>query len=226
LASTGSFAEYNSSGAALAGNNQGLFMTLAAGDAKPEMLLPPTPAQVPWDWSGDGRLLLYSASDAKTGKPHLWTLTLDGERKSAPITQTAFSETQAQFSPDGRWISYVSNESGKNEIYVRPFPVSPEQGGKIKLSEGGGTSARWRRDGKELFYIASDTKMMAVDFRTTPSFKAGVPQPLFQTRIRPGTGSFMWDASADGKRFLIATVAAEKSDAITIVTNWQATLRK
>jgi Tol biopolymer transport system component len=212
--------------AALAGNNQGLFMTLAGGDAKPEMLLPPTPGLYPWDWSGDGHLLLYSAADPKTGKAHLWTLAMDGERKSAPITQTDFIETQAQFSPDGRWISYVSNESGTNEIYVRPFPASPEQGGKIKVSEGGGTGARWRRDGKELFYIAGDTKMMAVDVRTTPSFKAGVPQPLFQTRIRPGTGSFMWDASADGKRFLIATVAAEKSDAITIVTNWQTMLKK
>ena len=121
-----------------------------------------------------------------TTKSHLWILPLDGERKPAPIMQTEFIETQAQFSPDGRWISYTSNESGRNEIYVRPFPASPEHGGKIKVSEGGVTSARWRRDGKELFYIASDTKMMAVDVRATPGFKAGVPQPLFQTRIRAG----------------------------------------
>jgi Tol biopolymer transport system component len=122
-------------------------MTPAAGDAKPEMLLPPAPALSPWDWSGDGRILLYSAADPKTTKSHLWILLVDGERKPAPITQTEFIETQAQFSPDGRWISYTSNESGRNEIYVRPFPASPEQGGKIKVSEGGGTSAR-RHDGR------------------------------------------------------------------------------
>jgi Tol biopolymer transport system component len=110
---------------------------------------------------------------------------VDGERKPVQITQTEFNETQAQFSPDGRWISYVSNESGRNEIYVRPFPASPEQGGKIKLSEGGGTSARWRRDGKELFYIASDTKMMAIDVRTAPSFKAGVRNRSFKRAYCP-----------------------------------------
>jgi dipeptidyl aminopeptidase/acylaminoacyl peptidase len=178
-----------------------------------------------WDWSGDGRLVLYSASDPKTGKTHLWTVTVDGEKKRELITQTQFNELQPQISPDGRWISYMSDESGRYEIYVRPFSVSPQQGGKIKVSEGGGTEARWRRDGKELLYLSGDTKLMAVEVSTTPNFKAGVPQSLFQTRVRRGSG-FQWDISPDGKRFLIATVSAEKSDAITIVTNWQVLLKR
>jgi Tol biopolymer transport system component len=178
-----------------------------------------------WDWSEDGRLVLYSAADPKTRKIHLWTVTVDDEKKREPITQTQFNELQPQVSPGGRWISYMSDESGRYEIYVRPFSESSQQGGKIKVSEGGGTEARWRRDGKELFYLSDQTKMMAVEVSTTPSFKAGVPHPLFQTRIHRGSG-FQWDVSPDGKRFLFATVATEKSDAITIVTNWQATLKK
>jgi Tol biopolymer transport system component len=212
-------------GTTLSGNQRGIFMTPAAGDAKPQMLVPPAAGMFAWDWSEDGRLVLYSAADPKTRKIHLWTVTVDDEKKREPITQTQFNELQPQVSPGGRWISYMSDESGRYEIYVRPFSESSQQGGKIKVSEGGGTEARWRRDGKELFYLSDQTKMMAVEVSTTPSFKAGVPHPLFQTRIHRGSG-FQWDVSPDGKRFLFATVATEKSDAITIVTNWQATLKK
>ncbi|HWZ32299.1 MAG TPA: protein kinase [Bryobacteraceae bacterium] len=212
------------SGKTLAGNQREILMTLAAGDAKPEMLVRSGAALRPWDWSGDGRLVLYSAA-AETGKTHLWTVTVDGERKREPLTQTEFNELMPQVSPDGRWISYMSDESGRFEIYVRSFPPSAEHAGKIKVSEGGGTQARWSRDGKELFYISGETKMMAVDVSTAPSFKAGVPQPLFQTSVRRGQG-YQWDVSADGKRFLIDTVGAEKSDAITIVTNWQSMLKR
>ncbi len=204
---------------------QALYVKTVSSDAKPEMLLPPALALTPWGWSPDGRFLLYSVLEAKTGKTHLWVLAMDGDRKPAPLMQTEFGETQAQFSPDGRWISYTSDESGRNEIYVRPFPVSAE-GGKIKVSEGGGAFARWRQDGKELLYIGLDAKMMAVDVSAAASFKAGVPNPLFQTRMRLEGGLYQWDVSADGKRFLIDTLASERSDPITIVTNWQAGLPK
>ena len=206
--------------------NRSLMATLAGSDAKPEMLLPPTNGIVPWDWSSDGRVLVYSASDPNSTGARLWALPLDGDRRPYRITQSTFGELQAQFSPDGHWIAYTSAESGRPEIYVRPFPPGPEKGGKVKVSEGGGTHPRWRRDRKELFYIAGDTKLMAVDVSLTADFKAGDPQLLFQSRIRNDGNAYLWDLSADGQRFLIATPAAEATDAITIVVNWQAALKK
>jgi len=97
----------------------------------------------------------------------------------------------------------MSDESGRYEIYVRPFSASPQQGGKITVSEGGGTEARWRRDGKELVVSLGRHEADGRRGQHYPSFKAGVPQPLFQTRVRRGSG-FQWDISPDGKRFLIA----------------------
>lgn len=111
-------------------------------------------------------------------------------------------------------------------FYIRPFPPAPDRGGRIKVSEGSGTFARWRSDGKELFYISAERQMMAVDLTTNPTLKAGVPKALFQTRLPSAIGSFHWDVSADGKRFLVATLPVDTSQAsITIVTNWQSSLR-
>jgi Tol biopolymer transport system component len=186
-------------------------------DVKPEMLREPTQGMIPWAWSRDGRFLIYSAIDAKDGRAHLWTLGTEGERKATRLTQTDFfGERQAQFSPDGRWISYTSDESGREEIYVRPFPVKPGDG-KIKVSEGGGTYSRWRRDGKELFYFNAD-KIMAVDVSTAVAFQAGVPKALFPVRVRgAGGGWYRWDVSPDGQRFLVSVVAAERMESpITI----------
>src|ERR1019366_7985048 len=124
-------------------------------------------------------------------------------------------------------VAYASYESGKSEIYVRPFPEASSGVGKIKISEGGGSYPRWRRDGKELFYISSDQKLMAVEVSTMPTFKAGLPKALFGTRMRPGNQTHRWDVSADGKRFLIDTIQAEDAEApITVVTNWTSGLHK
>jgi len=195
-------------------------------DIKPKMLREPKQGTTPWAWSHDGRFLIYSAIDAKDGRAHLWTFGLDGEPTATRLTQTsAFHEVQAQFSPDGRWISYTSDESGREEIYVRPFPVKPEDG-KIKISEGGGTYSRWRRDGKELFYFNAD-KMMAVDVSAGAGFRPGVPKVLFPIRMRGPGGAYHWDVSADGRRFLVSVVAGERMESpITIVTNWQSLLKK
>jgi Tol biopolymer transport system component/predicted Ser/Thr protein kinase len=210
------------------GRTGGVFVRLASGDAPAEKLLPEGTATTPWGWSSDGHLLLYSTIEGRTGKPHLWVVPVAGDGKPARVTQSEFGEVMGQFSPDGHWISYTSNESGIDEIYVRPFPSSPQQGGKIKISEGGGYYARWRRDGKELFYVGRDSKVMAVNVSTSPQFKAGLPQSLFPARIGFGlaNSTFQWDVSADGKRFLIDTVGTDQSDPITIVTNWQWLLKK
>src|SRR5205814_1046544 len=101
---------------------------------------------------------------------------LEGDRKPFPFLQTPFAETLAVFSPDGRWIAYRSDESGNDEVYVQTFPAS---GGKWPVSTKGGGDPRFRRDGKELFYISSDRKMMAVEVKTGGAFEPGIPKALF-----------------------------------------------
>jgi hypothetical protein len=131
-----------------------------------------------------------------------------------------------RFSPDGRWISYISNEGGTQDVYVRPFPNSDQQ---FRISVGGGRDAQWRVDGKELFYIATGGKMMAVDIKTSPEFGASVPKPLFESRI-VGLGSVFgaYAVTHDGQRFLInETVdSASNPSPITILMNWTATIKK
>ena len=175
-------------------------------------------------------MLLFTAADPKTGQD-LWVVPVEGERKPAPFLVTPFSETQGQFSPgpagSPRFVAYLSNESGQNEIYVQPFPAG---GGKFQVSSGGGVQPRWRRDAKELFYIAPNGTLMAVEVKTAPRFEAGVPKALFQSRIW-GAGLtnfvFRYDVSADGQRFLINTQPEQTAAApITVVVNWTAGLRK
>jgi Tol biopolymer transport system component len=181
----------------------------------------------PEDWSLDGRFLLYLQFDPKTGRD-LWVLPLFGERKPFPFINSNFEESQGQFSPDGRWVAYHSNESGRYEVYVQPFPGP---GGKWQISAGGGISPRWCRDAKELFYIAPDGKLMVAQVQTTGQMlEAGAPVALFQTGI-VGGGTVtprnpQYAVSSDGKRFLINTVDESAASPITIVTNWTAGLKK
>jgi Tol biopolymer transport system component len=158
-------------------------------------------------------------------------LPLDGERKPTQYLKTEFTESQARFSPDGHFVAYSSNLSGRREIYVQPFP-NP-QGGRWVVSNGGGSQPRWRRDGKELFYISPDSKMMAVDVNTTPVFKAGAPKVLFPAPIFGGGNAInvtRYDVTADGQKFLIISVPAGASapaiTPITVVLNWTAGLKK
>ena len=148
-----------------------------------------------------------------------------------PYLKTEFNATQGRFSPDGRFVAYVSDSSGRYEIYVQPFPAA--SGSKTTISTAGGISPRWRGDGKELFYISPDSKIMTVEVSTTPGFKAGIPRPLFTAPIWGG-GTFRnvtrYDVTADGKRFLINSVTADAATSaptpITIVLNWTALLKK
>jgi eukaryotic-like serine/threonine-protein kinase len=203
-----------------------LYQKVSSGAGNEEVLLKSNNAIGLSDWSRDGRFLLYSEEDPKTGWD-LWVLPLDGDRKPMPYLRTAFPETQGVFSPDARWVAYRSAESGSSEIYVRPFPAS--SGGKWMVSKGGGSQPRWRRDGKELFYVSPDGTLMSVDVTASPAFRPGVPRSLFQTNMRSSTNLFRYDVTADGQRFLInaSTAATAASSApITVVFNWQAGLRK
>lgn len=192
------------------------------------------PYKTPVSWSADGRFVLYTAVTGRgAGAPvNLWVLPLFGDRKPHPILQAPFRVPQAQFSPDGRWVAYVSNESGRYEVYVVPFPVSG--GGKWQISTAGGSQPRWRHDGKEIFYLAADNKLMGAVVNAQGSgIEVGAVRPLFQTHaaaVSPGLylrGAYTYDVSADGQRFLINTPLAPGQTApITIVVNWIAGLRK
>jgi serine/threonine protein kinase/Tol biopolymer transport system component len=210
----------------------GLYQKASSGAEKEEVLLSPTNSfKLPNDWSRSGRFLLYTIQDPKTNAD-LWVLplTTDGQpsEKPAPFANTKFNEQQGQFSPDGHWIAYVSDESGRTEIHVQPFPVPSGGGSKIKISRDGGNQPRWRRDGKELFYLSLDGKMMAVDVGGGLEFKAGVPKVLFQAPILNDDSAlnyFHWDVTADGKRFLVDTVPAS-SEPLIVVLNWMAQAKK
>jgi Tol biopolymer transport system component len=172
-----------------------------------------------------GAFVLFSAPAKQRNRPRsdLWCLPLSGERKPVPFLKTEFFEGQGQFSPDGRWVAYPG-ESGRTEVYVRPFP--PGAGGdKWQISSGGAAHSRWRQDGKELFYISANLKLMAVPVKPGAMFQPGVAQELFQTRIDSVNSDivFRYDATADGKRFLLSVRLEEvASRSITVVLNWAA----
>ena len=152
------------------------------------------------------------------------------ERKPVPFIRDTrgFNEEQARFSPMGRWVAYVSNQSGVQEVYVREFATdfssgSASTGESVLVSRGGGSAPRWRGDGRELFYLAPGGKLMAVDVITSPRFQSGTPSPLFQTP--PGTLDV--DVAADGKRFLLVTPAGPSASVpFTVVLNWTSSLKK
>ncbi len=200
-----------------------LYGKAASGAGSDELLLESNLIKSPSDWSRDGRFIAYtSAGDPKT-KLDIWVLPLFGDRKPFVFLQTEFNESGGQFSPDGRWMAYTSDESGRDEVYVAPFPGP---GGKWQVSTAGGTRSKWGRDGKELFYLASDNKLMAAEVKTKgPSFEVGNVRLLFETHPPP-LGP-VYDVSTDGRRFLVNTVASQQaSSPITLVTNWTADLKK
>jgi Tol biopolymer transport system component len=179
------------------------------------------------DWSSDGRFIAYSATSANSPKTltDLWVLPLFGERKPILYLQAEFWEMQARLSLDGRWIAYESTESGRPEVYVQSFPAL---GGKVKVSTQGGADPRWRRDGKELFYVAADHELMAVEVRIGSTFQAGVPKALLRMRVISYDDVYKhYTVSKDGQRFLVVTPTEEvSSNPITVVINWTAELRR
>jgi Tol biopolymer transport system component len=196
-----------------------------AGDWEPLTLTDRLTA--PLSWSADGRFLMYAQLNPESSAD-LLAIPMDGERKPFVVVQTPANENQGQFSPDGHWVAYASNESGLTEIYVIPFPPSPS-GGRWLVSKGGGVMPRWRRDGKELFYISPDNQMMAVDVTTTTGavFQSGNPHPLFQTDIIDTgirTGPMSWDIAPDGRFLIISETSTDAS--VTVVLNWRAAASK
>ncbi|HEY3123068.1 MAG TPA: protein kinase, partial [Thermoanaerobaculia bacterium] len=189
--------------------------------AEEPLLVSPAKKQ-PTDWSPDGRFILFTSSDPERRNEDLWVLSLEG-RRAATVVASRFDEWDGQFSPDGRWIAYVSNESGRPEVYAQPFQGP---GPRRKMSTAGGLMPKWRHDGAELFYVAPDRRLMAVPVRKAANLDVGVPAALFETRIRMGPPFRHYEVSADGQRFLVDTMAAqEKERSVTLVVNWTAGAR-
>jgi serine/threonine protein kinase len=193
----------------------------STADGAEEVLFASADVKIPCDWSADGRFIVYYVPNPTSGTD-LWVLPRD-TRVPYIFLRTEANELWGQFSPDGHWIAYQSNETGRYVIYVRPFPSG---GGPTPISTAGGVYPRWSRDGKELYFIAPDAKMMAASIRTIASaLDADPPTALFQTR-RLGGGSnvighsHQYDVTADG-RFLINVVIELSAPPITLILNWK-----
>jgi len=190
------------------------------GSGGEQLLFKSAVNKAPLDMSPDGRFLLYRTLDSKTSFD-IWALPVTG--KPFPVAQSRFAEREAAFSPDGRWVAYQSDESGRFEIYVQEFPAATN---RMQLSSNGGTQARWRHDGTELFYVALDGRLMAVPIVRGPkgALESRTPVPLFLTRIGgavTGPQKQQYDVSLDGQRFLMNTLNQESSSPISVVLNWR-----
>ena len=150
-------------------------------------------------------------------------LPLFGDRKPVPFLQTQFDEIGGNISPDGQWLAYESNESGRFEIYVQPFS---DPNGKTQISVNGGVQPRWRRDGKELFYIDLGNRLMAVPIQfaaKSQGVEAGAPIPLFEVHLPDTQGSRQeYIVSSDGQQFLMNAYPDDATSPITVILNWKA----
>ena len=204
--------------------NQDIFIRSADGSGEATLVIGEPLLEFPASWSADGGILFYSLVDPQTGWDigYLQRKAQEGTFEARVFLQTEFSETNGQLSPDGRFVAYDSNESGRNEIYVRPFP---QGSGKRQLTADGGRQPLWREDGGELFYVEGQT-LVAVSVSTVGEFSTGSPKSLFRL---PGQGdigldiAYQYDVSADGQRFVvIEDVEDEQASrpSIHIVQNW------
>jgi Tol biopolymer transport system component len=198
----------------------GIYWAAADASSKPELLLATNIVSFPDSWTPDGRTLLYHS----TGPAHIWVVQPTGNGGDGNprllFERSAFNETQAQVSPDGRWVAYVSDESGKSQIYVRAFPGP---GGKLTIAVEGGKNPRWSRGGRERFYLnPAKSQVMAVEIQAGPMFRVGQPHALFEQR-NPD-----WDVAPDGQHFLVRkqpqTVQNEAK--LQVVVNWFDELRR
>jgi serine/threonine protein kinase len=212
---------------AFSSNRKGVFdlyQKSAKGDGGEDLVLATPQNKGASDWSPDGRFLLYRSPTSPMTGFDVWAVPITGERRPIPVAQTNFEERDGQFSPDGKWVAYQSNESGRMEIWVQSFPGP---GGKSQVSTNGGAQVRWGKDGKELFYIALDGQLMSVPIHLTnnQTVEAGTPVALFATHIGGAVqGAFpqYYVVSPDGKKFLMDTIVTEAGTSpITVILNWK-----
>jgi Tol biopolymer transport system component len=205
-----------------AGGHANLFLSTASAAGEEKVLLPSDADDIPTSWSRDGQSILFT----RYGKTRagVWLMPLSGDSQPKPIFQSeAFDQGAATFSPNGRLIAYTSNESGRWEVYVQSFPASAD---KLMVSSTGGFMPLWRNDGKELFYLTDDGRVMSAEIKSGAKLESSVPLQLFQTRIK-FTDDYPYAINPDGSRFLI-NIPAETNDTapMIVVLNWTAALKK
>ena len=190
------------------------------GVGNEQLLLESNLDKNPTGFSLDGRLLLYTTTDPNT-RGDIWALPLEEGQKPFPFLHGEFYEANGQFSPDGHWVTYQSDESRRVEIYATPFPGP---GGKRQISISGGRLPKWR--GKEIFYLTLDNKLMVAEVNVKgETLEVGTQRLLFD--VRPGGPGNVYDVTADGKRLLVNMAVEQQTSApITLVINWAADLKR
>ena len=204
-----------------------LYVKQVGGTSNEELLLANPEIKAASDWSPDGRYLLYSANDRKN-QFDIWGIPVAGDRKPFPLVQTRFSERLAQFSPDGQWIAYESDESGRSEIYLQPFTTAgPNAAARVLVSTAGGAQARWRHDGKALFYVALDDRIMETPIQFAAgkgSAAAGTPVPLFASVVPGGAlqpfPRHQYAVMPDGRFLMVAGRKDSITLPLTLLLNW------
>jgi dipeptidyl aminopeptidase/acylaminoacyl peptidase len=198
-----------------------LYQKPADGSGREELLLESADGKQPDSWSPDGRFILYRSAQ-NNGDLMVLPLTPDQKTTDAKpyvFLSTPFNEQNGVFSPDGKWVAYQSNESGRDEIYVRPFPGP---GGQWQVSTAGGIMPRWRADGKELYYLAPDQKLMAAGVTVQGAALApGTPEALFQTHVLITANRQAYDVGRDGRFLIVTEVESASSEPIHLLLNWK-----
>jgi Tol biopolymer transport system component/predicted Ser/Thr protein kinase len=198
-----------------------LYWKDASGAGKAELLLQVEEDIYPGDWSQDGDFIAFMRRGEGTGWD-IWALPMDGSGEPFPVLQSEFAEVRPGFSPDARWLVYNSNESGDMEIYVTQFPGP---GGKWQVSTNGGSEPQWSADGSEIFYLDPSENLVTVPVSTGDTFKAGLPETLFEAGLFPLVGRNRYLVTRDGQRFLTLTsISGESVRPISVALNWYAGL--
>jgi len=215
------------------GLNNTLFQKKSDGTGGEELLVQSGNSTFPTSWSVDGKFIAFNSTSEGKSNSEIWILPLFGDRKPFAFLQTNFDVSEGHFCPRGGWIAYSSDESGRSEVYVTSFP---DHQGKWQVSQSGGSMPRWRRDGKELFFLAPNSQLMAADVNWSGStFEVAALHPLFHLRLAPGppiydlgptAGQIGYDVSPDGQRILVNSPAESEATPITVILNWPAKLNK
>ena len=201
-----------------------LYQKVSSGAGNDEILLESEENKDATSWSSDGEFIAYTNTTVKGNTQNdIWILAMSGERKPVPFLQSGSNETSAQFSPDGRWIAYVSDESGTNQVYIAPFP-NPV--GKWQVSRSSGTEPRWRGDGKEIFFLSPENKLMAAAVNASGSnLQIGNAETLFEIHPANPPG-YHYDVTKNGKRFLVDSIKEGIFEPLALIVNWTAAIKK
>jgi len=200
-----------------------LYLKDASGAGDEQRLLAVGEDLHPCGWSRDGRHIAFIRRGASTSWD-IWALPMDGSGDAFPVVKTPFFEGRPRFSPDGRWIAYDSDESGRFEIYVRQFPGP---GGRWQVSNSGGSEPWWSADGREIFYLDEEENIVSVAVRAADVFTAALPEVLFRARLCQSGPRNRYVVASDGQRFLmVSPVEGQTIPPMTVVLNWDAALSK